>query len=178
MIDWLRVDMVCNGTALQLSREEREMAVRRLSERMLEPGEWLCTGNKINGFEVARRLNTTERTVLRIKAALPPADKDVCPVCREPMWVVDGVVEAHPDRLLTECPMSGRPVEADWEAETAATVRWLAERLRQGDVDGVWKHINDLSVSQARVLMVASLAAVPVDGPAEDLFAWIEEEAS
>lgn len=109
-IDWLAVHHVCTGQRMgQLTNDEKKAIVRRLAPRMLQADEWYCDGNKVNVWEVARRLNTTERTVQRIKASLPPADEDVCPVCQEQIWVVDGVVEEHPDTLITECPMSGRP---------------------------------------------------------------------
>lgn len=111
MIDWLAVHMVVTGTPLKLTPTERKMAMRRLSERLLTLADsYMCPGNKLTADEVARRLQVTPRSVVRYNTELPRAEKRVCPVCREPMWVVDGVVEAHPDRLHIECPMTATRV--------------------------------------------------------------------
>jgi hypothetical protein len=50
--------------------------------------------------------------VQRIRSGLPPAVQGECPVCREPVFIVAGVVEPHPDRLLEDCPMGGRAMPA------------------------------------------------------------------
>lgn len=103
-IDWLRVEMVCNGTPLKLTTDERRMVVRRLVDKMANSSSIYATG--LTAEEVGRRLGVTPRSVERFKAELPPADKRTCPVCKEPMWVIGSEVEPHPDRLFEECPMS------------------------------------------------------------------------
>ena len=100
MIDWLAVHMVVTGTPLKLTPTERKMAMRRLSERLLTLADsYMCPGNKLTADEVARRLQVTPRSVVRYNTELPRAEKRVCPVCREPMWVVDGVVEVDADSV-------------------------------------------------------------------------------
>lgn len=108
-IDWYAVHcVVSEGIVLKLHAEERRMAIRRLAERMVRPNQPL-RGNKLSQEEIGRRLQCTSRTVLRDCAALEPGIKQTCPVCGEPMWVVAGLIEAHPDGCHIECPMSGRP---------------------------------------------------------------------
>lgn len=125
-IDWLAVDMVCNGTPLALTKPERMAVMRRLDPRILShDDEWECEGKQLNMWEVARRLQTTERSVQRMRAALPTATKSRCPVCGETMWVSDGVVEAHPDCLFTECPMSGRRTLSGLAATRPDLYRWM-----------------------------------------------------
>ena len=114
-IDWLAVDMVCQGTRLaHLTPDERRMVIRRLEHRMLNSDDWYwsqTSGAKLTARQVADRLAVTPRSVERFQAELPPATEQPCPVCREPMWVLDtGTVEPHPDRLYRQCPMSGRQV--------------------------------------------------------------------
>ena len=107
-IDWLAVEMTVQGTRLALNRDEKLMAIRRLEHRMLAKGEsdWL----KLSAGQLAERLQICSRTVERLWAELPMANKVNCPVCREPMWAQldGGVVEPHPDRMYDECPMSGQ----------------------------------------------------------------------
>lgn len=178
MIDWLRVDMVCNGTRLSLTPDEKRMVLRRLAPKMMKPGDSRHYAGKLTTIDVAHRLDTTDRSVMRLMQDMPAADKHTCPVCREPMWVVSGVVEAHPDSLLQECPLSGQPnPEGDWEERTALTVRWLAERIRAGDAHGVAWTVDQMERSRVRELLVAALAAVPVDKPVEEWFSWLEEIA-
>lgn len=103
-VDWGAVEMVVSGASLALKPMEKKMAMRRLAERMRH--DVSCYGRGIPAEEIARRLGCSERSVVRLAAGLPDADKTTCPVCHEPMWVVAGRVEAHPDRLAQECPMS------------------------------------------------------------------------
>jgi hypothetical protein len=108
-IDWLAVDMVCQGTPLALNPSEKKMVIRRLSHRMLSQGDWYwsqTTASKLTAAQVAERLQTTERSVQRMRDELPDGERQVCPVCRQDMWVVEGRVEAHPDSLFEQCPMS------------------------------------------------------------------------
>jgi hypothetical protein len=104
-IDWLRVDMVCNGTPLKLTPIEKRMVVRRLVDKMRINNKSMY-GRCLTSDEVARRLGVEPRSVERLKTELAPADKRTCPICREPMWVIGSEVEPHPDRLFNECPMS------------------------------------------------------------------------
>lgn len=106
-IDWLAVENVCMGYAMKLNRDEQLMAIRRMSNRMPSPGEWDCYGNFLSHAEVGRRMGVDERTVLRRKKTLPDAVKKKCPVCRNDMWVADGVVEPHPAEFYKQCPTSG-----------------------------------------------------------------------
>ena len=124
-IDWLAVEMVCNGTALRLTAVERRMVMRRLADKMARTGSVYETG--LTAEEVARRLGCTSRSVERFKNDLPPADKRKCPVCGNPMWVIAGRVEAHPDRLFNECLMSGRYVRSGLAAERPDLYLWLEE---------------------------------------------------
>ena len=124
-IDWLAVDMVCTGTVVPLTKHERRAAIRRLSERMLKVGDWHCEGRNLTCTEVARRLRCTERTVLRDVRALPPAEKRVCPICRQPMWISLGTVEPHPDAIHVECPMSGRQMLSGLAAQRPDLYEWV-----------------------------------------------------
>ena len=127
-IDWLAVHwVVSEGTALKLHTAERRMAMRRLADKMLKNTDSIyCTG-KLTAFEVARRLQITDRSVIRYLAEMAPGEKRICPVCRELMWVVDGVVEAHPDRLFTECPMTGTQVRRGLAAIRPELYAWAEE---------------------------------------------------
>jgi len=174
-IDWHIVDVVCNGTIAPLTVEERDAALRRMADRMLDNSDSYLSGNKITTVEVARRLGVNERTVQRMKAALPESVRELCPVCRQTMWIVEDIVEPHPDSLNQECPMSNRSV-GHWAEDMAAEVAWLAARLRAGDRDGVWDDINDMTVTKARAVMVVALAAIP-DKPLDELYGWVEEYA-
>jgi hypothetical protein len=112
-IDWLRVDWVCQGTALPLTPGEKRMVVRRLSDRMLDrnDGYWdRGTIGKLTAAQVAERLCVSERSVQRLRDEMPAATKKPCPVCHETMWILrdTNTVEAHPDRLYEQCPMSGQ----------------------------------------------------------------------
>ncbi|AVO21665.1 hypothetical protein I5I01_gp60 [Mycobacterium phage MooMoo] len=165
-IDWFAVDCVVNGTAITtLRKEERAMVVRRLFPRVF------CE-------EIGRRMGVVPRTIERIKASLEPADPMKCPVCGQPAWLLlSGTVEAHPDALLQDCPMSGRELaEGDWETTVAVTVTWLARRIRVGDSRGVWAYLMSRTEQVRNELLMAALAGVPegVDDP----FAWLAEADS
>lgn len=126
-IDWTAVHMVvAEGVVMShLKPAEKRMVIRRLADKMLKPGEpWFGSG-KLRSSEVARRLDTTIRSVERMKTDLPPGVKQTCPVCRQPMWVVCGEVEAHPTRLDEQCPMSGRQMLTGLAAVRPDLYRWM-----------------------------------------------------
>ena len=126
-IDWQAVHwVVSEGTPLKLHTNERQMAMRRLSDKMQKVGDSPYSG-KLTSYEVARRLQISNRSVIRYLAEMKPADKKVCPVCREPMWIADGVVEPHPDRLFIECPMSGQQVRRGLAAIRPELYAWVEE---------------------------------------------------
>ena len=128
-IDWLAVDMVVSGTALKLHSAEKRMVMRRLADKMLKNTDSPYCTWKLGCDEVARRLQTTDRTIIRYLQEMPAGDKKPCPVCREPMWVVSGVVEAHPDRLFVECPMSGTQVRRGLAAIRPELYAWAEEEV-------------------------------------------------
>jgi hypothetical protein len=106
-IDWLSVEMICQGESLKLKyADEKRAVVRRLNEKLLDHSEsavYVPPG-KISATEVARRMHTTERSVIRYRNELPPAVKQRCPDCGEPMWVLaDGTVEPHSTALYQTC---------------------------------------------------------------------------
>jgi hypothetical protein len=126
-IDWLAVDMVCSGASMHhLTRAERKMVVRRLADRMLRHG---CSPYAVglSTDDLANRLGVSGREVERLKAELPDAQRQTCPVCHEPMWVAAGVAEAHPDRLFSQCPMSGRQLRSGLAAIRPDLYGWLDE---------------------------------------------------
>lgn len=96
------------------------MVVRRLDARMRTQRR-----DGITASEVAQRLGTTARSVERMLAELRPAAESRCPVCREPMWIVEGVVEDHPDALFVTCPMSGQETVRGLAAHRPDLYRWL-----------------------------------------------------
>lgn len=131
-IDWLAVDMVCEGTSLALTPDEKRMVIRRLAPRMLKLDDWhwaKATASKLTSIQVAERLRITDRSVERIKAELPLADAAVCPVCRETMWVLveNGTVEAHSDSHYQECPMSKRQILRGLAAIRPDLYGWVEE---------------------------------------------------
>ncbi|KMV23357.1 hypothetical protein [Mycobacterium heckeshornense] len=155
-IDWLAVGFACNGTAMRLRGAERRLAVRRMADRL-------------SAVEIGRRIGCTSRSVERIKAALPVADTATCPVCRERVWVVGAVVEAHPDRLMETCLMSGRMLPTgDARRDLAAGLRWVAAELRAGRVEQVCAELAGLEAAQLRLLLVAALAGVDAALPLLD----------
>ena len=118
-IDWRAVQFVIDGDRLRLRADEKRMVIRRVAHRMLDHhdriqkyGHWSpANAAKITADQMAERMVTTARSVQRFQEELRPADKRVCPVCREPMWVYDdGIVEPHPTPLMEECDLSGRQV--------------------------------------------------------------------
>ena len=106
-IDWLAVQQVCeDGHRLTLRIDEVKAVIRRLDERMMIPGDYPqdIPPGKMTCEQVARLLKTTTRSIVRYRKALPPATKATCAVCGQPMWVRhDGIIEAHPTRLLKTC---------------------------------------------------------------------------
>jgi hypothetical protein len=128
VIDWLAVHFVCEGTALKLRADEKRMVVRRLEGKLLtkeeSEGGYVPPG-KLTLAQVADRMRTTDRSVSRFLAEMPAGTKRICPVCRELMWVVSGVVEPHPTSLFDECPMSGREVRRGLAATRPDLYAWL-----------------------------------------------------
>lgn len=123
MIDWLAVNYVVSEgiTMAHLTPAEKRMVMRRLADRMRTSDSF----GVLTSVEVARRLGTTVRSVERMKAELPYGVQRQCPVCKQPMWVVDGLVEPHPTRMLEECPMSGRQALQGLAAVRPDLYRWL-----------------------------------------------------
>lgn len=114
-IDWFAVQyVVSERRPLHWLRPvEKRMIVRRLSERMLTVSDrdhYHCTVGKMTAAQVADLLGIDPRSVQRILAELPKADKRECPRCSEDMWVVDGIVEPHPTVFNEECSMTGQRV--------------------------------------------------------------------
>lgn len=171
-VDWFAVDCVLNGTTLPLTPDERRMVVRRMEHRLLVMGHHDVPG-MLTAAELGERMGCTARTVDRISATLPPADKMVCDVCRCDMWVLrNDVIEPHSDFIFKDCPTSNLVFEADWESELANTTVWLARKLREGDTFGVWEYVERVKVSRMRELLVAALAGVE---DCDDPFAWLKE---
>ncbi len=175
MTDWFAVSCVLNGTRLPLTPDERKAVVRRLEHRLINHGEPPRLTD-VTVERVAELLGCTTRTVERIKQSLPQADRLSCPICREDMWVLleDGIVEAHPDTFYQRCPMSGEVFEADWEVELANTAVWLSQRLKAGDVLGVWEYLETVQTSHLRRVLVAALAGFSDE---VDPFSWLKEAA-
>jgi hypothetical protein len=124
-IDWLAVEMVCNGATLQLTGDEKRVAMRRLSEKMLTNSDcYYSSSHKLTAEEISRRMKTTTRSVQRLNSDLPPAHKTTCPVCRQTMWISNGVVEPHPDSLYVDCPMTGRQTLRGLAAVRPDLYRW------------------------------------------------------
>lgn len=107
-IDWLAVDMVVSGVVLKLKTAEKRAVVRMLAHRILDVSDPNHYTGKVSCSEVARRLQTTERSVERYKAELAGGTRSKCPVCGQMMWTVRGTVLPHADSLFTECPMTGQ----------------------------------------------------------------------
>lgn len=169
-IDWLAVSFVLDGSKMTtLTADERRMAIRRL--KIGGVGNNFPPPGVLRVEEVAERLEISDRTVVRIKAELPEAVTQRCPICGNTMWVLleDGMVEAHPDNLHNECPLSGYYGYDDHDL-TALTALWLSKWFR-ADMYGAATHINSLPVERARELLIAAVAAMP-DKTAEELFAW------
>ncbi len=128
MIDWLAVHFVCEGSALKLRADEKRMVVRRLERKICRQeeteGGYVPPG-KLTLAQVAERMRITDRSVSRLLAEMPAGAPQRCPVCRERMWVVSGVVEPHPTSLFDECPMSGREVRRGLAATRPDLYAWL-----------------------------------------------------
>lgn len=124
-IDWLAVNFVVEGARLKLRPAEKAAVMRRLAPKMQRHNEH--HPGKLSTEEVAFRLRCSERDIERYLARLPLGEVRTCPVCREPMWVVGGVVEPHPDRLFAECPMSGREMRRGLAAVRPDLYEWLEE---------------------------------------------------
>ena len=127
-VDWLAVEMVCQGSVLALRTNEKRMVVRRLADRLLtndDPVGSSVPPGKLTAQQVADRLRTTERSVQRYQAELPAAHPRECPVCLQQMFVLTtGIVEQHPDRLYEPCPMSGRRVLSGLAAVRPDLYQW------------------------------------------------------
>lgn len=134
-IDWQAVNVVVKEHRPQRLRpDEKRMAVRRLSRRMLDNSDcgnyWSPSyAAKITASQVAEWLFTTERSVQRIKDDLPPAVEQRCPECGEPCWVYPNrMIEAHPDRFRVECEASDTQLPAPLQGLAAVRpdlYRWV-----------------------------------------------------
>ena len=131
-IDWRAVILACEGVAMgPLDATEKRMAIRRLNDRMVnarDTGNYaMRTDGKLTSDEVARRLRTTDRNVVRMRSELPPANPMGCPECGEDMWVIKatGIVEPHPDRFADECRASGHPARTGLAAIRPELYAWI-----------------------------------------------------
>lgn len=111
-VDWRSVGFAVSGTPMKLSNAaERQMAVRRLSVRMIgtDVAAQHITAGMLTAAEVGRLIGTSSRNVDRIRQSLPAATPSTCWRCRMPMWVIDatGVIEEHPNEFGTRCQRSG-----------------------------------------------------------------------
>ena len=123
-IDWLAVNwVVTEGKSLKLTPAEKRAAIRRLDARMANTSSIYEDGIPI--WDVARRLQVDKRSVTRLRADLPAAEQDTCPVCRQAMWVCGGVVEPHCDRLYEHCPYSGQRVRCGLAAMRPDLYQWV-----------------------------------------------------
>lgn len=175
-IDWQAVTFTVSGTRMpNLTPDERRMVVRRLKHRLETVSG--CTlpplPGRLSTAMVAQRLGVTDRSVERVLADLGEAPKRDCPVCGTQMWLLpDSLVEAHPDSLLNQCPLSNYLLDTITPDDlTALSVSWLAGWLRAGDSHGVMEYIRGLSDVKLTAVIVAAFAAIP-DKDAEELFAW------
>lgn len=111
-IDWLAVEMVCEGTRLShLTAQEKRAVIRRLSHRLVASNEnnHDLLPHQLTSEMVAQRLGMSRRNVERIKSDLPDGVPHVCPVCRGRMWVLPtNVVEPHGNGVYADCDMSDR----------------------------------------------------------------------
>lgn len=128
-IDWYAVHTVCSERVAMhhLKSDEKRMVVRRLLEKMRRTSA--RNDQAVTADYVANLLGTTQRSIERYIAELPPADKRVCPVCREDMWVINGEVEPHPDRIFRECPMSYSQTRKGLAAIRPDLYRWVDEAV-------------------------------------------------
>jgi hypothetical protein len=127
-IDWLAVETVCTGTAIAgLTKAEMTAAIRRMNHRIRNNDDGCYADHKISLDEVARRLCTNERMVLRIRESLPAVKPTKCPVCCQQVWVAEGFVEPHPDtaHFNYDCPMSRQQMLTGLAAERPDLYRWL-----------------------------------------------------
>lgn len=110
-LDWLAVQLACDGHRMPLRfPDERRAVVRFYEHRMLNVGDNqvdLAPG-VVTARDVARLIGTTARSVQRIRGNMPRAVKRTCPQCGEPMWRCDdGTVELHPNRWNETCQYVG-----------------------------------------------------------------------
>jgi len=132
-IDWRAVILACEeGVAVgPLDSTEKRMAIRRLNARMVnehDTGNYIVRSDgKLTASEVARRLRTTDRNVVRMRAEMAPANLMICPECNQDMWVIlaTGIVEPHPDRWADECRASGHPARTGLAAIRPELYAWI-----------------------------------------------------
>ena len=174
--DWLAISWCLNGTRItHLTPSERRMAARRFQPRL--PALRATAGpGQIPIADAAHLMGIAKSGLEKILKQLPPAEPTVCPVCRENCWrLEDGTVEAHPDRMHQQCPMSWHElpdcVEARWEALTAATVLTMARMLRDGDSETVWEWADSLGERRSKQMLVAAIAGVDP----ETAYEWMDE---
>jgi hypothetical protein len=128
-IDWLAVDTVLsNGSYSGLDKPTMVAIIRRLNHRIRNTDD-SPYAEKISLDDIARRMGTTERMVLRIRESLPAVKPMKCPVCCQQVWVANGKVEPHPDtspeHFNYDCPMSGQKTLTGLAAVRPDLYRWL-----------------------------------------------------
>ena len=178
-IDWRAVYWLVNGDRKQitnLNKNEQRAVIRRLQDKMIpahgpqhfNPYPWM-----ISHDEIGQRIGVTGRTIMRILTEMPDANPDWCPVCGCGMWIVaaDSLVEAHPDRLMNECPLSNYLLDTIDEYDMSALkIRWIATWFRH-DMTGAATHIKSLPDWQLQQLVIVAAALIP-DGDPEELLEW------
>jgi len=110
--DYAAVEFVAQGATLELNPASLALLVRKLSDRIVKPGD--NTVDVMPGWhtarELGRRTGVAPEFISTIKSRLPAATRHRCPECRGYMWVLDkdGTVEDHGNGFLEQCAMVGR----------------------------------------------------------------------
>lgn len=116
-LDWLAVEAVCQGHRMPLRMwEEKRAVVRFYAPRIVALDDLRYRGRAVHDLppgvmtagDVAMLMDTSTRSVQRIRASLRPAVKSVCPRCSQPVWLCDdGSVDVHPTRWNDTCDYGG-----------------------------------------------------------------------
>lgn len=159
-IDWRAVNFVVRGTPMpNLTKPERAMVIRRI--RFFKSAESLYPPpGSVSHEAIAHRLGINERQVWRIADALPAATERSCRICGSRSWVHNdtSIVEAHPDSLANECPLSGHAlIELDHLDMVMIRAQWLRQWLAAGDVHGVAAYLAGLSEVDRQEVTLAAL---------------------